>query len=131
MKIISSKTANFAKADAQRVMEYIIQSEGKHFDAVFAHNDEMAMGAIQALKNAGLQPGKDVAVIGIDGEKDAVKSIIAGELSATVTCNPFYGPITFDTLEKIINGEKVDLNTFLPDYIIDSSNAEEMLPKAF
>ncbi len=131
MKIIASQTANFSRADAQKVMENIIQSKGKQFDTVFAHNDEEAMGAIQALKSAGLQPGKDVTVIGIDGEKDAVKAIIAGELSVTVTCNPLYGPITFDTLEKVIKGEKIDTKIILPDYIIDKTNAEEMLPKAF
>ncbi len=130
MKVVVSQTADFSRANAQSVMENIIQSHAGKFDAVFAHNDEMAMGALQAIKSAGLVPGEDVIVIGCDGQQDAVKAVIAGELGATVTCNPRYGKITFDTLEKIIAGEEIPEVVILEDYLIDASNAEEKLPFA-
>ena len=131
MKVIVSQTADFSRSEAQKVMENIIQSRPGEFNVVFAHNDEMALGAIQALKGAGLVPGKDVLVLGIDGQSDAVKAIIAGDMSATATCNPHYGPITFETLAKIISGETVPTLIMVQDYLIDSTNAEAELPNAF
>jgi ABC-type sugar transport system substrate-binding protein len=131
MKIISAQTADFTRAKAQKVMENIIQAKGKTFDVVYCHGDEMALGAIQALKAAGINPGKDVLVVGVDGEKDSIKAIIAGEMSATITCSPFFGPKAMDTLAKIIKGEKVETKIINPDKVIDKTNAEEYLPSAF
>lgn len=131
MKVIVSQTADFSRSEAQKVMENIIQSRPGEFNVVFAHNDEMALGAVQALKGAGLTPGKDVLVLGIDGQSDAVKAIISGEMSATATCNPHYGPITFETLTKIINGETAPTEIKVQDYLIDGTNAEAELPNAF
>lgn len=130
MEIIASQTADFSRSEAQKVAENIIQSTGGEFDAIFAHNDEMAMGAIQAIKSSGLVPGKDIIVISNDGQKDAVEAVISGEMGCTVTCNPRYGQITFDTLEKIVNGEEVPEKIVLEDYLIDSENAEERLQYA-
>jgi ribose transport system substrate-binding protein len=129
-EIIISQTADFSRAQAQQVVENAIQSTQGNIDVIFAHNDEMGMGAIQALKSAGIQPGKDILVVSIDGQQDAVKAVIAGELGCTVTCNPLYGDITFETLEKIIAGEKVPEILILEDIVIDSSNAEARLPLA-
>ena len=84
MNIVYSAYADFERIKGQQVMEEIILSYGRDFNALYAHNDEMAIGAIQALKAANIQPGKDVTVVSIDGSKDALKSIIAGELGATV-----------------------------------------------
>ncbi|MEO7673473.1 MAG: ABC transporter substrate-binding protein, partial [Pyrinomonadaceae bacterium] len=71
MKVIASQDGNFTRAEGQKVMENIIQAKGKEITAVYAHNDEMALGAIQALKAANMNPGKDVMVISIDGQKSA------------------------------------------------------------
>jgi ribose transport system substrate-binding protein len=130
IEIIVSQTGDFSRSDAQQVVENAIQSTQGQFDVIFAHNDEMGMGAIQALKSAGIQPGKDILVVSIDGQQDAVKAVIAGELGCTVTCNPHYGDITFETLDKIIAGETVSQLIILDDVVIDSSNAEERLPLA-
>ncbi|MFP4430383.1 MAG: ABC transporter substrate-binding protein [Spirochaetaceae bacterium] len=126
-----SATADFLRAESQRVMEHIIQSTSGQFDAVFAHNDEMAIGVTQALKNAGIQPGHDVIVVGIDGARDAVKAIIAGEMGATVIVNPYYGPVTFDVIERIDAGEEVPEFILIEDGVIDATNAQEMINQAF
>ena len=130
MEVIVSQTADFSRAEAQKIVENAIQSTGGDFNVIFAHNDEMGMGAIQALKSAGIKAGENIIVVSIDGQQDAVKAVIAGELGATVTCNPLYGDITFDTLEKIIAGETVPETLILEDFVIDPSNAEERLPLA-
>lgn len=131
LKVIEAKSADFLRAEAQRVMESIIQGKGSHITAVFGHNDEMAIGAIQALKNAGLEPGEDVLVVGIDGAKDAVKAIIAGEMGATVVNDPFYGPMTFDVIERIERGEVVPERIVRKETVIDRSNAAEEIDNAF
>ena len=131
MKIIASQDGDFARANGQKVMENIIQAKGKEITAVYAHNDEMAIGAIQALKAAGMTPGKDVTVISIDGEKDGLKAIIAGELGATVECNPKFGPSAFDVVEKLQKGEKVETMIINPDMFFDKTNAAQYVDAAY
>jgi galactofuranose transport system substrate-binding protein len=131
MKIIASQTGDFARANGQKVMENIIQAKGKEITAVYAHNDEMAIGAIQALKAAGMTPGKDVILISIDGEKDALKAIVAGELGATVECNPRFGPSAFDVIEKLMKGEKVPTGIVNPDRFFDKANADKFIEEAY
>ena len=131
MKIIASQDGDFARANGQKVMENIIQAKGKEITAVYAHNDEMAIGAIQALKAAGMTPGKDVTVISIDGEKDGLKAIIAGELGATVECNPKFGPSDFDVIAKLEKGEKVETMIINPDMFFDKTNAAQYVDAAY
>jgi ribose transport system substrate-binding protein len=131
MKIIASQTAEFSRATGQKVMENIIQSKGAEITAVYAHNDEMALGAIQALKAAGRVPGKDVTVVSIDGEKAALESIAKGELGASVESNPRFGPLAFDTLEKFLKGETVPTKITLEDRFFDASNAQQFIADAY
>ena len=131
MKIIASQTGNYARADAQKVMMNIIQSKGKTFDTVFTHNDEEALGVIQALKSAGIKPTKDVTVIGGDGEKEAVQSIINGEMTMTVTNRNDFGPLAFDTIDKLVKGATVPTSIMQDNYVIDSKNAKEKVSTAF
>jgi len=131
MKIIASQTANFTRAEGQKVMENLIQAHGKNITAVYAHNDEMALGAIQALKAAGMQPGKDVLVVSVDGQKSALEAIQRGDMNVTVESNPRFGPLAFDTLEKYRRGEKVDPKIILTDRFFDQSNAGQFVGEAY
>ena len=126
MEIIASQTGNFVRTEGQQVMEQLIQSN-PDTNAVYAHNDEMAIGAIQALKSAGKNPGEDVKVVSIDGTKDAAQAIIDGDLNATVTTNPRFGPLAFSTIEKFLNGDPIQQKIIVQDKIIDQSNAKEYL----
>ena len=89
------------------------------------------MSIVLALKAAGMNPGTDVKVIAIDGQAEAVEAIIAGEMNCIATCNPRFGPVAFDTMEKYLNEEKLEHIINNEEYIIDSTNAEEKLPDAF
>lgn len=130
-KIISTQNGEFTRSIAQKTMENVIQSQGGKINAVYGHDDECAIGAVQALKAAGLKPGADIAIVGVGGFKDAALSIQAGEMDATVLCSPFFGPTAFDTCEKIAAGET--LPTFIqnPGRVIDKSNVDEYMPDAF
>jgi ribose transport system substrate-binding protein len=112
-------------------MENLIQAHGKAITVVYAHNDEMALGAVQALKSANMNPGKDVIVVSVDGQKSALEAITRGEMNATVECNPRFGPVAFDTLEKFLRGEKVDAKIIVPDRFFDSTNAAQFVGEAY
>jgi len=131
MKVIASETGDFSRAMARQVMENIIKSKGKQITVVYAHNDEMALGAIEALKAAGRQPGKDVLIVSIDGQKEALQAIINGELGATVESSPRFGPLAFDTLEKYLSRLKLPPKIILEDQLFDKRNAQEYIGKAY
>jgi ribose transport system substrate-binding protein len=131
MKILASQTGNFSRAEGQKVMENIIQAHGKEITAVYAHNDEMALGAIQALKAAGMNPGKDVLIVSVDGEKAALEAIARGEMNITVESNPRFGPLAFETLEKFLKKESIPPKIILEDRFFDSSNAAQFVNEAY
>lgn len=131
MKIISSQVGNFNRSTAQKTVENVLQAMGDEVNAIYGHSDEEGIGALQAVKAAGRAPGKDIQIVSIDGERDVLKAIIAGEILATVECNPRFGPKAFDSIEKLIAGEK--LPTFIqnPGKIYDISNAEKLFDEAY
>lgn len=131
MKIVASQTGNFTRAQGERVMQNLAQSLGAGITAVYAHNDEMALGAIQALKSAGRTPGGDVTVVSIDGQRAALEAILAGELGATVESNPRFGPLAFDTIEKLRRGDSVPQRIILTDRLFDKANAQQFLAEAY
>lgn len=131
MKIIASQTGDFSRANGQKVMENILQSKGAEVTAVYAHNDEMALGAIQALKGAGKTPGKDVILVSIDGEKAALEAITKGELGASIESNPRFGPLAFDTLSKHLAKEKIPTKIVLEDRAFDATNAAQFVGEAY
>ncbi len=130
MEIVASQSGDFTRAGGQEVMEQIIQANPQ-INAVYAHNDEMAIGAIQALKDAGRQPGEDVTIVSVDGTRDALQAIIDGELGATVESNPRFGPLTFATIEQFLAGEPIPQKLILEDRFFDNSNAEEYIDSAY
>lgn len=123
MKIIKSQTGDFTRSGGKLVMEAFIKSEGDKIQAVYAHNDDMALGAIQALEAAGMKPGKDVIVISIDGVHAAFEAMIAGKLNATVECNPLLGPLAFDAVEKAVKKQPVPKRTVVEDRLFEMQNA--------
>jgi galactofuranose transport system substrate-binding protein len=131
MKVIASQTGDFARANGQKVMENLLQSEGDKINAVYAHNDEMAIGAINAIKAAGKVPGKDIIVVSVDGTKDALQAIIDGEMGATVESSPFFGPSVFDVIENLEDGKEVEKEIIIEDRFFDKSNAADFVKEAY
>jgi galactofuranose transport system substrate-binding protein len=131
MTKLASQTGNFSRAQGERVMQNLAQSLGPKITAVYAHNDEMALGAIQALKSAGRKPGTDVIVASIDGQRAALEAITAGELGVTVESNPRFGPLAFETIEKVRKGEQVPPKILLTDRLFDKTNAAQYTAEAY
>jgi len=108
LSIIRSQTGDFTRSKGKEVMEGFLKAEGggKGICAVYAHNDDMAVGAIQAIKDAGLKPGSDILVVSIDGVPDIFSAMVAGEANATVELTPNMAGPAFDALDAYLNGGK-------------------------
>ncbi len=107
MHIIASETGDFTRALGKEVMENMLKQYGKDIDALYAHNDDMAIGAINAIEDYGLKPGKDIKIVSIDATRDAFQAMIDGKLNATVECNPLLGAKFFELALQVVNGEPV------------------------
>ncbi len=105
MNIILSQTGDFNRTKGKEVMEAFLKAEGDNIDVIYCHNDDMAIGAIQAVREYGLEPGKDIKIYSIDGIKDAFQAMVDGDLNAVVECTPLLGPQGFDALEAAWAGE--------------------------
>ncbi len=115
MKIIAAQDANFDRATGLKVMQTLLQSH-PDVTAVYAENDEMALGAIDALKAAGKTPGKDVLVASIDGENAALQAVMSGQEGIVIQCNPRLGPAAFQAINDYANGKT------LPTWIVSQDN---------
>lgn len=128
MKILKSQTGDFARAKGKEVMESFLKSDAKNIQGVYAHNDDMGLGAIQAIEEAGLKPGVDIKIVGIDGVKDAFQAMVDGKYNATVECNPLLGPQVFDAAATLVSGGTVDKWIKSKEGIYSADKAKDALP---
>ncbi|MBS1705280.1 MAG: ABC transporter substrate-binding protein [Armatimonadetes bacterium] len=129
LKIVFTQTGDFTRAKGKEVMEALMKSPtGSTLNAVFAHNDDMALGAIQAIEEAGKKPGSDIIVVSIDGVHDAFQAMVDGKLNCTVECNPLLGKAIIDAAAKVKKGETLPKRTVIEDGIFDQSVAAKELP---
>ena len=130
LEVVVSQSADFTRAEGQSVTETLLQS---HPDAtaIYAHNDEMALGAIAAVRAAGKVPGQDIQIVSIDGSRDALTAVDAGDLYATVESNPRFGPRAFDTMEQYARDGQVPVQLVLEDRLFDKANAAQNIATAY
>ncbi|MEW2116442.1 ABC transporter substrate-binding protein [Streptomyces sp. NPDC005474] len=123
-KIVVSQTGDFTRAGGKQVMAAFLQSN-PDIDVLFAHNDDMAIGAIQAIEAAGKKPGKDILIVSIDGVKDGFVAMSEGKINAIVECNPLLGPQLMEVVKKVKNGESVErwIKTKEGDFMQDQAKA--------
>jgi ABC-type sugar transport system substrate-binding protein len=128
MKIIDSQSGDFTRARGREVMADFLQKHGNKITAVYAHNDDMALGAIQAIEEYGLRPGVDIKIVSVDATRGAFEAMIAGKLNATVECNPLLGPQFFELALKVVNGQSVPKWVPSIESIFFPDSASEVLP---
>src|SRR5688572_26043544 len=107
LKIIRSQPGDFTRTKGKEAMEAILKSETRKIHVLYAHNDDMAIGAIQAIEEAGLKPGKEIFIVSIDAVKGAFEAMIAGKLNATVECNPLLGPQLMTSVAEVVAGRPI------------------------
>jgi ABC-type sugar transport system substrate-binding protein len=129
VKIVFEQTGNFAREDGQKVTEQLLQSN-PDINGIYGENDEMALGAVTALKGAGKKAG-DVKVVSVDGTKSAVQNIVDGWSSAVIESNPRFGPLAFDTASKFLSGTPVGEDIVIQDRQYDESNAKTDVNSAY
>jgi simple sugar transport system substrate-binding protein len=127
MRIIVSQPGDFRRANGRRVMEGILNAENpRDICAVWSHNDDMAIGAIQAIKDAGLDPGSDILIVSVDAIPDIFRAMMDGDTNATVELSPHMGGPAFDAIIAYLNGE--DIPKWIPVtggiYFPDTAAAE-------
>ena len=127
-KIIRSQTGDFTRAKGKEVMEAFLKAEGKKINVLFAHNDDMAIGAIQAIEEAGLKPGTDITIISIDGVKGAFEAMIAGKLNVTVECSPLLGPQLMAAVKDVVAGKPIPKRIVTEESVFPKETAAQVLP---
>ena len=121
--IVGEQDGEWLMDKAQSVMENIIQAQGgENIDAVFCVTDDMVQGAMNAIEAAGLEPGKDILTMGIDGTRAAFEAIESGRQLASCTCTPYFGGIVVETIAKIINWEEIPANITNQDTLYTKDN---------
>ncbi|WP_185975609.1 ABC transporter substrate-binding protein [Tessaracoccus rhinocerotis] len=126
---LGAQTANWSTEEAKSVFETVLKSNNNDVQMVFAQNDEMGLGAVQAVEEAGLVPGEDVKIATIDGTKNALQALADGKLSFVAEYNPLFGETALDVVNKTLAGESVDSYIIVPSLTFDSPEAaEEALP---
>lgn len=127
IKITESQTGDFTRDGGKQVMEAFLQSNPK-IDVVYAHNDDMGLGAIEAIKAAGKKPGTDIKIITVDAVKDGMTALAAGEINFIVECSPLLGPQLMDVAEKVVAGEEVPDRIVTEETTFTPEQAAEALP---
>ena len=127
IEIVDTQTANFTRAEAKPVMEAFLKKYGTDFQGIFIHNDDMAIGAIEAMKAAGVKPGS-IKIISVDGTRGGFQAMIDGWIQADVECNPLLGPQVFELALKLMNDETIDREVLTNETVYYPVNAAELLP---
>ena len=127
LKITRSQTGDFTRAKGKEVMEAFLKAD-KNIQVLFAHNDDMAIGAIQAIEDAGLKPGKDITIVSIDGVKGAFEAMIAGKLNCSVECSPLLGPQLMAAVKDLVAGKTLPKRIVTQEGVFPAEKAAEAFP---
>jgi ABC-type sugar transport system substrate-binding protein len=127
-KVIRSQTGDFTRARGKEVMEAFLKADAKRIHVLFAHNDDMAIGAIHAIEEAGIKPGKDILVVSIDGVKGAFEAMIAGKLNVTVECSPLLGPQLMAAVKDVLAGKSLPKRIITEESVFPMETAREVFP---
>ncbi|WP_201000736.1 ABC transporter substrate-binding protein [Paenibacillus glycanilyticus] len=127
LKIIASQTGDFTRAKGKEVMQAFLKAH-KDIDVLYAHNDDMALGAIQAIEAAGLLPGKDIIIISVDAVKDGMQAAADGKINFIVECNPLLGPQLMEAAQAVVDGKEIETRIVTNETTFTSEQAKEALP---
>ena len=125
---IDSQTGDFTRDGGKTVMEGFLQKYGVDgIDLVYAHNDDMGLGAIEAIEAAGAVPGVDIKIVTIDAVKDGMQALVDGKINFIVECNPLLGDLAADLVKKVLAGEEVEKTVYVVDQSFTQEQAAEVI----
>ncbi|SDC89322.1 ABC transporter substrate-binding protein [Nocardioides lianchengensis] len=126
IEVTASQTGDFTRDGGKQVMESFLQSDDT-IDVVYAHNDDMGLGAIEAIEAAGKKPGEDIKIITVDAVKDGMTALSEGKINFIVECNPLLGPQLMDLAKKVVDGEEVEARVLTEEGTFTPEQAKEVL----
>ena len=125
---IDSQTGDFTRDGGKTVMEGFLQKYGVDgIDLVYAHNDDMALGAIEAIEAAGAEPGVDIQIVSIDAVKDGMQALVDGKINFIVECNPLLGELAAGLVTDVLAGEEVEKKVYVSDQTFNQEQAAEVI----
>ncbi|WP_106814975.1 ABC transporter substrate-binding protein [Microbacterium timonense] len=125
---IDSQTGDFTRDGGKTVMEGFLQKYGVDgIDLVYAHNDDMALGAIEAIEAAGAEPGVDIQIVSIDAVKDGMQALVDGKINFIVECNPLLGELTSGLVRDVLAGKDVEKKVYVEDQSFTQEQAAEVI----
>jgi simple sugar transport system substrate-binding protein len=127
LRIVDSRTGEFSRQGGKLAMAAILQSRGRDIRVLYAHNDDMALGAIEAIEAAGLRPGKDILIVSIDAVRAAFEAMINGKLNATVECNPLIGPQLMTSVTEVVAGRPIARRAVVDEAVFTADNARQLI----
>jgi simple sugar transport system substrate-binding protein len=128
-RIIRSQSGDFTRSGGKKVMLDFLKTEGRHINVLFAHNDDMAMGAIEAIEEVGLKPGTDITIISIDGVRSAFEAMIAGKLNVTIECSPLLGPLLMQAVKQVAADHAIPRRIVIHESVFPQATAAQELPR--
>jgi galactofuranose transport system substrate-binding protein len=126
-KIIASQSGDFTRAGGKQVMEAFLKAH-KDINVLYAHNDDMGLGALEAIEAAGLKPGVDIKIITVDAVHDGLQALSDGKFNYVVECNPLLGPQLMDLVKKVVAGESVPTRVLTKETTFTQEQATAALP---
>ena len=127
LKIVASQSGDFTRAGGKQVMEQFLKANPK-IDVLFAHNDDMGLGALEAISAAGKTPGKDITIITVDAVKDGMQALADGKFNFIAECSPLLGPQLMELVKKVKAGEEVPARIETEETTFTQEQAKEALP---
>lgn len=126
IKVVASQTGDFTRSGGKQVMEAFLKSQ-PDIDVVYAHNDDMGLGAIEAIEAAGKVPGKDIKIITVDAVKDGMQALADGKINYIVECSPLLGDQLMDLAKKVLAGETVPERVVTEETTFTQEQAKQAL----
>ncbi|MEU4218555.1 ABC transporter substrate-binding protein [Actinoplanes sp. NPDC026623] len=126
-KVIASQTGQFTRTDGKEVMEAFLKTY-PDIDVLYAHNDDMGLGAIEAIEAAGKKPGTDIKIVTVDAVKDGMTALSQGKINFIVECSPLLGPQLMDLAKKVKAGEQVETRVLTEETTFNKEQATAALP---
>ncbi|MEE6258714.1 ABC transporter substrate-binding protein [Plantactinospora sonchi] len=127
-KVIASQTGEFTRAKGKEVMDAFLKAH-TDIDVLYAHNDDMGLGAIEAIEAAGKKPGVDITIITVDAVRDGMQALADGKINFIVECSPLLGPQLMDLAKKVVAGETVPARVVTEETTFTQEQAKAALPQ--
>ncbi|AIF52677.1 Periplasmic binding protein domain containing protein [Pelosinus sp. UFO1] len=124
-RVIYSASGDFTEAGGQEIMKSALALYGNKIDVVYAHNDDMALGAIKAIEEYGLRPGKDILIVSVDATEAAFKAMLAGKLNCTVECTPLLGPQLMQAVKTLMMGRQLPMRIITSEGVFPAETARK------